>query len=520
MNLLLLFSAPGTGELIILLLPVVIIAVIISITSGKKEREMENLNLEPIDLSKVRTDYKGSDIFLNILWHIIPPFGGLVIALATALGGLFWCITIVGLPLGLGLLQYAKFLLWPHGHAMLNKKYVVQLTGEKQNALWKTFSVIVRILYFPFGLIHVVALTLAAFLEFISIIGIPAGLVYVKSLSTVFNPVNKICVPATVLKIMEERMMAAIYRKSTQPDVPAIDSNNVPPEYQPILIIEDEPSNDSFNTPSELQVPKPENFVTEQEEIPTSTESSGNRNLLLITVALALLFSVGGYFGYTDYYLPRKIDREAPRFYTFANITNLRSSEIAGTDFNIVEKLPYGAELITYSNNTEWSRVKLKTGNKSVTGYISSVFILPKDDFFLLNSVFGDNDSRACINTGKCRMALLDYLKRGALNKSYDNASGEYKYTGEWQVYTKPEDVKPNTVLYPRLFNRNSKFTDFVFIIKNNTTGVRRIVVYSFEDDETPVFRYEGQAQGEGYLKNVIWKEYGGDAWLEALYTN
>ena len=270
----LLLLGPGLSELIILLsIPALIIAVIISMTSGKKEREMESLGLEPIDLSKVRTIYSGGDIFLNILWYLIPPLGGLFMALVTALQGLFWCVTIVGLPLGLGLLQYAKFLLRPHGHVMVSKKLVTQLTGEKQNALWKSFSLIVRIVYFPFGLFSVIGMTFTAFVSFISIIGIPSGLVYVKSLGTVFNPVNKICVPATVMKLLEERMMAACYRKTMQPNTPpSTTSNNEPsiqqvePQLQPVV------SSDTFMQPT-----------TENKET-LQTNVGGKRKILMLSV--------------------------------------------------------------------------------------------------------------------------------------------------------------------------------------------------------------------------------------------
>lgn len=200
-----LFVAPAGGAFTLLLLPVVIIAIIAFMKSSKKERRMESIGIEPIDLSRVKAHYTGFNIFLNILWHI--PYGGFIVALFTSLGGLFWCATIVGLPLGLGLLQYAKFLLWPHGNAMVSKKFITQLTGEKPNALWKTFSLVVRIVYFPLGLINVISLAIMAFFAFISIIGIPQGLVYVKSLGTVFNPVDKVCVPSAVSKMIEERML-------------------------------------------------------------------------------------------------------------------------------------------------------------------------------------------------------------------------------------------------------------------------------------------------------------------------
>lgn len=74
-----------------------------------------------------------------------------------------------------------------------------------QNKLWKTFSVIVRILYFPFGLVLAIFNIAQIAGLFISIIGIPNALVLAKSLGTYFNPVNKICVPKAVETELDRR---------------------------------------------------------------------------------------------------------------------------------------------------------------------------------------------------------------------------------------------------------------------------------------------------------------------------
>lgn len=131
--------------------------------------------------------------FLNIIWYF--PYFGFLLAIPMALCGLFWCITIVGLPLGLGMLQIAKFLLYPHTHALVSKKAVNELKGEEQSTAWRVFNTIVTILYFPVGLFVAAAYLMVALLDFITIIGIPNGLVIVKMLGAVFNPVNKVCVP-------------------------------------------------------------------------------------------------------------------------------------------------------------------------------------------------------------------------------------------------------------------------------------------------------------------------------------
>lgn len=147
----------------------------------------------------------------NIIWHI--PFLGFLFALAYALGGLFFCITIIGIPIGLGWLQFSLFLLSPFSKAMVSREDLDQLTGEYQTGGMQAFSTIVRILYFPFGLFAAISALCIIVGEFISIIGIPSGIVWAKSLSTIFNPVNKICVPRAVAMEIERRKDAGTLEK-------------------------------------------------------------------------------------------------------------------------------------------------------------------------------------------------------------------------------------------------------------------------------------------------------------------
>ncbi len=135
----------------------------------------------------------------NILWHI--PFLGFLDALFTFLLGGLLVITVIGAPLGLGLIQLSKFFLTPFSKAMISKSDL----KTDQNKLWKTFGIIVRILYFPFGLVLAVLTVIQIAGLFISLIGIPVALVLAKSLSTYFNPVNKICVSRAVAEELVQR---------------------------------------------------------------------------------------------------------------------------------------------------------------------------------------------------------------------------------------------------------------------------------------------------------------------------
>jgi uncharacterized membrane protein YccF (DUF307 family) len=139
----------------------------------------------------------------NILWHF--PFFGFVTAAFYWLLGLLLTILVITAPIGLGLMEFGKFLFAPFGHAMVSK---AELKGD-QNALWQSYSTIIMILYVPFGLVFVVLSAIQAFLSCLSIIGIPVALVIAKSLGTVLNPVNKVCVPAAVAEELERRKASA-----------------------------------------------------------------------------------------------------------------------------------------------------------------------------------------------------------------------------------------------------------------------------------------------------------------------
>lgn len=201
---------------------------------------------------------------------------------------------------------------------------------------------------------------------------------------------------------------------------------------------------------------------------------------------------VGGALTYFLWYAPYAKDRDAPRTYVVANSVFLRSSQLGGVEYNIVDRVPYGLEVITYSKHGEWAEVK----TNGQEGFISSAYLLDSSDFTLLNGVWGDNDAKECIESSKCRLAILDYYKNNRLQSG----------TNGWQIYTRMKDQKPNTVFYPRIYDKNSKFTDFVFILKNAQEGGKRVITcYSFEDEtENPIFRFSVGGPMDGYIQNIL----------------
>lgn len=140
-------------------------------------------------------------VLLNIIWHV--PFLGFFFALVYAIIGALFCCTVILSPIGLGYFNFARFLLSPFSSAMVSRSDLDKLTGKKQNEVLATYSTIVRIVYFPFGLFNAIMALFLIIIEFLSLIGIPCGLVWAKGLSTIFNPVNKVRVPKSVADEIE-----------------------------------------------------------------------------------------------------------------------------------------------------------------------------------------------------------------------------------------------------------------------------------------------------------------------------
>lgn len=211
----------------------------------------------------------------------------------------------------------------------------------------------------------------------------------------------------------------------------------------------------------------------------------------MVITAVVLFGLAGGAASYFFYFKEKWLDDKSPRYYVFATNVSLRSSKVAGVDNNYLASVPYGAELIAYDYQPDWSYVKYKDQK----GYVSSKYNLNGSDFLLLNNIFSDAVAKTAIETSKCRMALLDYVKR-VTNDSVQRLN--------WKIFTRPKDVKPNTIYFNRITNPASKFTDFAFIIKNTVSGERRAVLYSFTDDESPVFVTEQNAPADGNIIKIL----------------
>ena len=206
-----------------------------------------------------------------------------------------------------------------------------------------------------------------------------------------------------------------------------------------------------------------------------------------------LFLAIAGYFA-KNWYTGWQEEQDVPHSYVFADNLFIRSSMSAETDQNQIGTLPYGTELRVYSNDSTWAYVKAG----KLKGYVSADYLLSSEDFALLDSAWGNEDAKEIVETSKCRLALLDFLKTKGMTTGSDG----------WQLYARPKEIKPNAVLFPRLNNGYDKFTEFAFILKSHVNNSRVLAVYGFKDDETPVFLHSEKAPDEGYLKSISYTRW------------
>ena len=215
----------------------------------------------------------------------------------------------------------------------------------------------------------------------------------------------------------------------------------------------------------------------------------------LLTICLVAIALFAAWAAYRFVYVPQKIDNEAERNYVFADILTLRTSKRSDIEYNKIGSLDYGTELITYNQAEGWSDVKYK----DTKGHVASNYIMGKSDFIRLNGVWGNETAKELVSTAKCRRALVDFVNKDSLKTGREG----------WQLFTEAPDAKLQTIAYPALKNNISPHNSFAFILKNNKTNDRKLAIYSFNEEETPILVYQERAPKTGYISRITYTNKG-----------
>lgn len=264
---------------------------------------------------------------------------------------------------------------------------------------------------------------------------------------------------------------------------------------------------------------------------PIDGNGTGNgkkkRPLLTILIILAVLLVLGGvgaFIYYNNFSSGSKKEKKAkdktlnaPKYYIIAPSLNLRSSpDFDATDNKIVLK-PYGTELLAYDSVPgQYFRCKFAPRDASgkivedecIDCYVAYQYLFPKADYYLMNSIFGNEEARDMLGESRYKIALLNYFKehhyRGNLTDSEIDEYGinpSYKNAERWQVFCKDKKDKLNNVYRSRKYNTYSKHLDAAIIIENLDTHSRKLLYFVFDDDETPRLLFEQPVYQSGFMR-------------------
>jgi uncharacterized membrane protein YccF (DUF307 family) len=115
-------------------------------------------------------------LILNVIWLV---FGGLFLALGYAIAGLICFLLVVTIPFGIASFRIANYALWPFGRQLVRKP-----TAGAASTIGNVIWLIVAGWWLALG--HIAT----AIAQFVTIIGIPAGLANLKLIPVSLFPLG------------------------------------------------------------------------------------------------------------------------------------------------------------------------------------------------------------------------------------------------------------------------------------------------------------------------------------------
>jgi len=121
----------------------------------------------------------------NLVWFV---FVGWWSAIVILLLSVIIAITVIGYPIAKSLFQFAKLSAFPFGKEVIRE---TELKGKSNiSTTRKIVGVIANIIWFPLGLLLTLVFLVAGILAFLTIIGIPIGVVYVRMGKFILFPIG------------------------------------------------------------------------------------------------------------------------------------------------------------------------------------------------------------------------------------------------------------------------------------------------------------------------------------------
>lgn len=143
---------------------------------------------------------------INLVWFV---FGGGLLALFWLILAGICCLSIIGIPVGKAFFQFAKLSAFPYGKELIRE---TELKGKKNvSTIRKIGGIILNVIWSPIGLLLTVIYFAAGIASYLTIVGIPVGIVYVRMGKFLFTPIGvkvvtkKQALASAVVNEMERR---------------------------------------------------------------------------------------------------------------------------------------------------------------------------------------------------------------------------------------------------------------------------------------------------------------------------
>lgn len=172
--------------------------------------------------------------------------------------------------------------------------------------------------------------------------------------------------------------------------------------------------------------------------------------------------------------------------YVVAERVFLRSSPSAANNSNIITKFPYGTQLHLIGESNGWIEVKEPQSGKK--GYVAGNYVMDRNDFNHLDSIWGSRDIIDEINITRYRRALVNLYHelQQQTGHSYFLLKGPAE---NWMEKNIQDDA--------------NYFPEFAVIVKDVVAGQRIAAIYGFASDETPILRHLEEAPDNGGIKDI-----------------
>ena len=153
----------------------------------------------------------------NCIWFFLFGWWQAIVYLLLSL---IFAITIIGIPIAKSLFEFAKLCALPFDKEIITE---TELKGSNNvSIIRKIGGIIANMMWFPIGIVCALEYLIAALVCFITVIGIPAGIVYCKATKFIIFPIGakvvskKHAYASAVANELERRGLYSVNTQSSQ----------------------------------------------------------------------------------------------------------------------------------------------------------------------------------------------------------------------------------------------------------------------------------------------------------------